>query len=408
MNPSLALLHRYPFEKLAQLFSGISPPENQAQILWSIGEPKHPVPEFIASQLCDGASSLGSYPAIAGGADLRLAIAQWLNRRFLQDGAADPEKHILPVNGTREALFSFAQCVVNPLADALVLMPNPFYQIYEGATLLAGATPWFCNLSHTNNYLPDFSALPADVWKRCQLIYICTPGNPPGSVIPLEQLSELIELANKYDFVIASDECYSELYFDENHPSAGLLAAAWQNGYKDFSRCIVFHSLSKRSSVPGLRSGFVAGDADILKTYRHYRTYHGCSMPPPIQQGSIAAWSDEEHVRANRQLYRAKFKAVLDILAPVNTNEPDTIDTRQPDGAFYLWTRVPGDDTIFARQLYAQENLVVLPGSYLSRDAHGTTPGYGYVRMALVSPLEQCLDGARRLRRFVEQYKEKK
>ncbi len=439
MNPSLQLLQPYPFEKLSKLFAGITPPADRTQILWSIGEPKHPVPPAIAATLVESAGSLGSYPAIAGSAELRQAISSWICQRFLEAQAVDPEKHVLPVNGTREALFSFAQCVVSPEPDAVVVMPNPFYQIYEGAALLAGATPWFLNLAPENNYLPNLASVPDDVWRQCQLIYICTPGNPAGSVIPLDQLQELIRLADQYNFVIASDECYSELYFDEARPSIGLLQAAWQMGRKDFSRCVVFHSLSKRSSVPGLRSGFVAGDAEIIQRYRHYRTYHGCSMPPPVQSASITAWGDEEHVRENRALYREKFKAVLEILQPVNlahevkvlaarkdNSPPDTsassqtgldekqlipeyqiakrLHATQPEGGFYLWAKVPGDDTKFARALYASENLVVLPGSYLSRVAHGSMPGYGFVRMALVAPLDQCVEGAKRLRSFVEGY----
>lgn len=420
MNPALDLLHPYPFEKLNKLFSTVQPPADKQQILWSIGEPKHPVPDFIASTLSESSHSLGTYPAIAGSAELRQAIARWLCNRFTKTGAVDPEKHLLPVNGTREALFSFAQCIVSASPEALVVIPNPFYQIYEGAAFLAGASPWFLNLSEQNNYLPDFNAVPADIWRRCQLIYICTPGNPAGSTIPLDQLQHLIELADQYDFVIASDECYSELYFNEEYPNPGLLQAAWQAGRKDFARCIVFHSLSKRSSVPGLRSGFVAGDADIIKRYKHYRTYHGCSMPPPIQTASIVAWGDEQHVRENRELYREKFAAVLEILSSVNAASPSAVaagatansrpdkskmfSAKQPDGGFYLWAQVPGDDTLFARSLYEKENLVVLPGSYLSRTAHGDTPGYGYVRMALVAPLDQCIEGANRLKRFVETY----
>lgn len=406
MNPALALLQPYPFEKLGKLFSDVEPPADRQQILWSVGEPKHPVPPAIVQKLQESAVLLGTYPPIAASVELRTSIGNWIDQRFLQPQAIDPERHVLPVNGTREALYSIAQCVVSPCPGATVVMPNPFYQIYEGATLLAGATPWFQNLSAQNSFKPDFDAVPDAVWKDCQLIYICNPGNPAGSVLSTPELIKLIDLADKFDFVIASDECYSELYFDENNPPAGLLKAAWQSDRTDFKRCIVFHSLSKRSSSPGLRSGFVAGDADIIKQYRQFRTYHGCSMPPPIQAASITAWSDELHVRENRRLYKEKFADVLKILSPVIDGNGDSFYTEQPEGGFYLWTRVPGDDTKFARQLYAKENLVVLPGSYLSRTAHGITPGYGYVRMALVAPQEQCLEGAERLKRFVEHYKE--
>lgn len=402
MNPALKELQPYPFEKLAKLFSGVTPAADRSQILWSVGEPKHPVPPLIIESLREHATTLGTYPPIAGSTELRSAIGAWLAKRFKIQ--TDPEKQILPVNGTREALYSIAQCVVNPSRDAVVLMPNPFYQIYEGATLLAGAKPWFLNLTESNNFEPDFGAVPSDVWNNCQLVYICNPGNPAGTVMSVDKLKKLLELADKHDFVIASDECYSELYFDEEHPPAGLLQAAWESGRKDFQRCIVFHSLSKRSSCPGLRSGFVAGDPEIIAKYRHFRTYHGCSMPPPVQAASIAAWSDEEHVRLNRQLYKNKFAEVLKILGPVNSTDSGAIFTRQPDGGFYLWTRVPGDDAAFARELYARENLVVLPGSYLSRTAHGITPGSGYLRMALVAPMEQCVDAAHRLMHFVQEY----
>lgn len=429
MNPALQHLHPYPFEKLNKLFADVTPPDRE-QILWSIGEPKHPVPERIARTLEEHSFSLGTYPAIAGSGDLRSAIAAWIDRRFLGGSGCDPDRHVLPVNGTREALFSFAHCVVQPAPDALVLMPNPFYQIYEGAALLAGATPWFLNLVEESGYLPDFSSVPDHVWNKCQLVYICTPGNPAGAIIPRTQLQQLIELADKHDFVIASDECYSELYFDEASPGVGLLQAALAMNRPDFDRCVVFHSLSKRSSVPGLRSGFVAGDPEIIKKYRHYRTYHGCSMSPPLQLASISAWTDEEHVRQNRELYRKKFAAVLEILAPINARAKQAslcgaeasgqskelpgktgelparmLATSQPDGGFYLWTRVPGEDTDFAKALYKQQNMIVLPGSYLSRTVNDLTPGHGYVRMALVAPMEQCIEGANRLKDFMEEYR---
>ena len=406
MNPALELLQPYPFEKLAKLFSGVEPPTDRQQILWSVGEPKHPVPQAIVQKLQESALSLGSYPPIAASLELRSAIGRWVDQRYLHTPGIDPERHVLPVNGTREALYSIAQCVIDPRPKATVVMPNPFYQIYEGAALLAGATPWFLNLSAQNKFKPDFDLVPDSVWRDCQLLYVCNPGNPAGSVLSDSDFTRVIELADKFDFVIASDECYSELYFDETRPPVGLLEAAWEAGRTDFRRCIAFHSLSKRSSSPGLRSGFVAGDPDIIKKYRHFRTYHGCSMPPPIQSASITAWSDESHVRENRKLYQEKFNQVLDILSPIISTSNSRFYTERPDGGFYLWTKVPGDDTEFARQLYAKENLVVLPGSYLSRTAHGTNPGYGYVRMALVAPKDQCIEGAERLKRFAEAYKE--
>ena len=302
---------------------------------------------------------------------------------------------MLPVSGTREALFSFAQAVIDHTRQARVLMPNPFYQIYEGAALLAGAEPYFMNTTQDNAFLPDFDAIPKAVWQRCQLIYICSPGNPTGRVIPLAQLQQLINLAEQYDFVIASDECYSELYFDESMPPVGLLEAAQSLGNTEYKHCVVFHSLSKRSNLPGLRSGFVAGDARILSEYYRYRTYQGCALPPPIQHASIAAWSDETHVRENRELYRQKFQRVIALLG-------DVLPVSQPDGGFYLWPKLPINDEQFTRDLYAQQNITVLPGRYLSRDAHGINPGEGYVRMALVADQAQCEQAALRIRTFMQ------
>jgi N-succinyldiaminopimelate aminotransferase len=330
--------------------------------------------------------------------ELRQGIAQWLGRRFnLPKAAIDPERHILPCNGTREALFAFAQAVVDPGQRALVLMPNPFYQIYEGAALLAGAQPYFLNTTQQTGFLPDFDHVPDEIWARCQLLYICSPGNPSGAVMPAATQRQLIELAERFDFIIASDECYSELYNDESAPPPGLLQTAWEMGNTELKRCVVFHSLSKRSNAPGLRTGFVAGDAAILSRFLLYRTYHGAALSVPVQFASLAAWQDEDHVVANRELYRQKFAAVTDILGELL---PVTI----PAAGFYLWPRIHGDDQEFAKALYAHKNVTVLPGSYLSRDYFGVNPGRGYVRMALVAPLDECVDAAHRIRDFIQSY----
>ena len=319
-----------------------------------------------------------------------------MNRRFaLPANSLDAERHVLPVNGTREALFAFAQCAIDRRQPARVLMPNPFYQIYEGAALLAGAMPYFLNTTADSGLAPNFEAVPEQVWQECQLLYLCTPGNPTGAVIDQETLQHLIGLAEKYDFIIASDECYSEIYFDEDEPPVGLLQAAAAMGNDDYRRCIVFHSLSKRSNLPGMRSGFVAGDAGIIRDFFRYRTYHGCSMAPYAQAASIKAWGDEQHVQENRRYYQQKFAAVLDILTPV-------MDISRPDAGFYLWPRTPVDDTVFARELYARHNVTVLPGSYLSRVAHGGNPGSFHVRIALVAELDECVDAATRIRTLCE------
>jgi N-succinyldiaminopimelate aminotransferase len=328
---------------------------------------------------------------------LRAAIARWATRRFgLTRVPLDPERHILPVAGTREALFSIAQALIDASQpEPVVLMPNPFYQIYEGAALLAGARPYFLNTLPENGYRMDFARVPAQLWPRVQLVYVCSPANPTGAVLSHADFARLLQLAQQYGFVIASDECYCEIYCDEAHPPVGLLQVANDLGIEDFRHCLVFHSLSKRSNLPGLRSGFVAGDATIIERYLQYRTYQGCALPPPTQLASIKAWNDEEHVRENRRQYREKFDAVLDILAPV-------LDVSRPDAGFYLWPRTPQDDETFARELYARENVLVLPGRYLTRAAHGLDPGAGRVRMALVAPLAECVDGARRIRNYVE------
>ncbi|MGR8940477.1 MAG: succinyldiaminopimelate transaminase [Gammaproteobacteria bacterium] len=395
MTPHLQKLQPYPFEKLAALKQGIAPPAGKQHIALSIGEPAHATPHLIQETLLTHLHGLANYPTTKGLPELRQTIAAWLSRRFgLAEGLMNPETQILPVSGTREALFSFAQCLIDRTADPVVVMPNPFYQIYEGAALLAGAEPYFLNTVEANAYLPDFAAVPESIWRRCQLLYICTPGNPSGAVIPRETLTRLLELAEKYDFVIASDECYSELYDDENNPPPGLLEAAHAIGNTDFKRCVVFHSLSKRSNAPGLRSGFVAGDAAILQDYFKYRTYHGAAMPLPTQHASIAAWRDEKHVVENRRLYREKFAATIDILSEV-------CSLHQPPAGFYLWLKTPIDDTEFTHQLFAQQNMTVLPGSYLSRDFGGLNPGRNHVRIALVAPLEDCIDAAERLKSFL-------
>jgi N-succinyldiaminopimelate aminotransferase len=389
MNPDLGLLQPYPFEKLAKLKAGITPPAQLEHIALSIGEPKHQPPSFVVEELIHHLHGLANYPLTRGSEALREAVAGWLLRRF--KAKVDPATQILPVAGTREALFSFAQCVVNRADKPLVLMPNPFYQIYEGAAYLAGATPWFYPTPAENGFLPDFDAIPVEVWKRCQLIYVCSPGNPTGAVLPEATYRRLLELADEHGFIIASDECYSELYYGA--PPVGLLQVCANLGRDDFARCVVFHSLSKRSNLPGLRSGFVAGDAAILKGYHLYRTYHGCTLPPPTQAASVAAWRDEAHVEKNRELYLQKFTKVIEILG-------DTLDVRMPEGAFYLWTQTPISDTEFARRLFAEQNVTVLPGSYLSREVDGHNPGAGYVRMALVAEMDECAEAAERIRHF--------
>ncbi len=395
MNHALNQLQPYPFEKLRALLAGVTPPADKRAIALSIGEPKHKSPEFVAKALADNLDQLAVYPTTLGIPALREAIAAWCERRFgVPQGWLDAARHVLPVNGTREALFAFTQTVVQRDAGGLVVSPNPFYQIYEGAAFLAGAEPHYLPCQEDNGFNPDFDAVPADVWQRCQILFLCSPGNPTGALVPMEQLKKLIALADEHDFVIAADECYSELYFDEENPPPGLLTACAELGRSDFKRCVVFHSLSKRSNLPGLRSGFVAGDADILKAFLLYRTYHGCAMPVQTQLASIAAWQDEAHVRANRDQYRAKYDAVLEILQPV-------LDVQRPDGSFYLWAKTPGDDATFTRELFAREHVTVVPGSYLSREVNGENPGAGRVRMALVAPLAECIEAAERIRSFL-------
>ena len=387
MNPNLQRLEPYPFTKLQALFSDLQPPANKTPIALSIGEPKHSAPQFVLDVIRDNLQLLSSYPKTAGTLELRKAIANWLERRFGLK-PLDVAHQVLPVNGTREALFAFAQSVVSP--GALVMSPNPFYQIYEGAAFLAGAQPHFINCTAQSGFLPDFSFVSEDDWRRCELLFLCSPGNPTGAVLSIAQLQQLIRLSHEYNFVIASDECYSEIYFDENTPPPGLLEACAAMGDADYKNCVVFHSLSKRSNLPGLRSGFVAGDADILKAFLLYRTYHGCAMPAHHQLGSIAAWSDEAHVVENRRLYREKFATVLDILQ-------GHINVSEPAAGFYLWPETPVPDTEFARMLYAQEHVTVLPGQFLARESGGVNPGENRVRIALVAPVEQCREAAERI-----------
>ena len=395
MNPDLSLLQPYPFERLAELNAGVVPPADLQPIPLSIGEPKHTTPAFIAETIISHLHGLSQYPLTRGQPALREAIGDWLNRRFaLPHGSLDPAQQVLPVNGTREALFAIAQAVIDRSRRPVVLMPNPFYQIYEGAALLAGAEPVFMNTTAETGYLPDFSRISDALWQRVQLVYICSPGNPTGAVMGMPELQGLIELADRHDFVIASDECYSELYFDESAPPAGLLQAAAAMGRTDYRRCLVFHSLSKRSNAPGLRSGFVAGDLELIASFLRYRTYHGCAMPPATQAASIRAWQDEEHVITNRALYREKFRAVTDLLQP-------ELDVQIPPAGFYLWPVTPVDDCRFARGLLEQQNVTVLPGSFLSRTHDGINPGENHVRMALVAPLDDCIEAAQRIRAYL-------
>ena len=393
MNPNLQKLQAYPFEKLRRLFSDIQPNPALAPITLGIGEPAHAAPEFVLNTLQNSLNSIGQYPATAGTEALRQAIANWLCRRFQLSTVT--EDQIIPVNGTREALFAIAQAVIDRSSNARVVYPNPFYQIYEGATLLAGATPLLANCDETTGRA-DYSHITAAQWQQTQLLYLCSPGNPTGAVTPLKQLQWLLQQAETYNFIIAADECYSEIYYDENQPPVGLLQAAAAMGNHSFKRCLVFHSLSKRSNLPGLRSGFVAGDASLIAHFLRYRTYQGCSMSLPTQQASITAWNDETHVQYNRQLYREKFdtfKAILGNLLPIQI----------PAGSFYLWPQLPISGTEFARLLYQQQHITVLPSVYLARHHNGHTPGEYRVRLALVSEPAVCAEAAHRIKATLEQ-----
>jgi N-succinyldiaminopimelate aminotransferase len=393
LNPQLSLLQPYPFERLRQLFASVTLPSGLRPINLSIGEPKHPTPQLVLEALAAGSKGLANYPTTAGPPALREAIAGWLQRRHRLT-SIDPATQVLPVLGSREALFSFAQTVIDRTRDgATVVVPNPFYQIYEGAALLAGARPHYVNSLDDNGFASRWSEVPETVWARTQLLYVCSPDNPTGRVVTAEEWRQLFELSDRHGFVIAADECYSEVYFDEAKPPLGSLAAAQALGREGYPRLLSFGSLSKRSNSPGLRSGYVAGDAALVRAFLLYRTYHGSAMSPAVAAASIAAWNDEAHVRVNRDLYREKFSRLTPLVA-------ESLPTRHPDAAFYLWARTPDDDARFARRLYAEEAVSVLPGSYLGREADGTNPGKGFVRIALVAPLEECAEAVDRLVRL--------
>ena len=394
MNPGFEALQPYPFQRLAQLFEGVKPGD-QPRITLTVGEPGHRAPSFVLEALALALDKAGSYPSTAGSDDLRSAIADWLAKRF---GLAplDPYRQVLPVNGTREALFAIAQVLVTPGTDGAVVCPNPFYQIYEGAALLAGSTPTFVPVLAETGFQPDFSQLGDRDWAKVELLYLCNPGNPAGAVIPQQQLQNLIRLAKEHNFVIASDECYSEIYPNEDKPPGSLLTAAAAMGHQDYRDCLVFHSLSKRSNLPGLRSGFVAGDADLIARFLRYRTYHGCAMPPHHQAASTVAWRDEHHVHSNRAHYRSKFNKVLPLLSPV-------LATDRPEAGFYLWPETPVDDTEFATQLLARCNVAVLPGQYLGRPVAGMNPGADRVRIALVAEEAICVEAVERIVHSLQQ-----
>ena len=390
MNPRLEHLHPYPFQKLRELFSGVTPNPALTPINLSIGEPRHPTPQFIKDALIAGLGGLANYPITQGSDALRESIATWAGRRY--GVTLDPATEVLPVNGSREALFAFAQASVDSSRHGrrVIISPNPFYQIYEGAALLAGARPFFLNTVPENDFSMDWSKVPEDLWEQVNLVYVCSPGNPTGKVMSLDDWKALFDLADTHGFVVASDECYSEIYFEEGKPPLGALTASHQLG-RGFRNLIVFNSLSKRSNVPGLRAGMVAGDAALIKQFLLYRTYHGSAMSPAVQAASMAAWNDEAHVVENRRQYAQKFAAVMPLLK-------DAMPFDTPDAAFYLWARVPGgDDTAFARELYRSQHVTVLPGSFLARDAGNVNPGKGFVRIALVESLEACIEAARRM-----------
>ena len=394
MNPRLASLRPYPFEKLRALFAGVVPRASLPHVSLGIGEPRHPTPEFIKRALTESLPKLASYPPTAGSEALRQAIADWLVRRYGLR-AIDWRSEVLPVNGSREALFAFAQTVLDPShGDAIVVCPNPFYQIYEGAALLAGAHPYYVNATPERGFAAEYGSVPSEIWGRTQLLYVCSPGNPTGKVLDLGQWKEIFSLSDRHGFVVASDECYSEVYFDEGSPPLGALQAAAQLG-RGFERLVVFSSLSKRSNVPGMRSGFVAGDAAILKSFLLYRTYHGGAMSPAVQDASVAAWRDEAHVRENRRRYAEKFALLTPLLH-------DALKVEAPEAGFYLWAPTPISDTEFARRLYAEQHVTVLPGSFLARESNGLNPGANRVRMALVAEADECLEAARRIVEFAK------
>lgn len=391
MNPRLELLQPYPFERMNVLKHGLVGNPDHPHVALSIGEPKHPPPDVVVRALADLEllqRDLGVYPATRGGEVLREQIAEWIARRFR--ARLRPEDQVLPVSGTREALFSFAQAVLTGNPGSVCVMPNPFYQIYEGAALLGGADPYFVDVTAATGYQPDFRSVPDEIWERCELLYVCSPGNPTGRVLPEADALWLLEQARRFDFLIAADECYSEIYLDEAAPPAGFLEVAANAGLDDFERLVVFHSLSKRSSLPGLRSGFVAGDAAVLERYYGYRTYEGCAMPAHVQHASALAWADETHVAANREAYREKFAAVTPLLERA-------FRVVAPEGGFYHWLDVGRDDQAFARDLFVATNITVLPGSFISRESHGGNPGAGHIRVAWVADLASSVDAATRL-----------
>lgn len=398
MNPNLEFLKPDPFERLDELLAHTHPPATLYPIVLSIGEPDYSASPYVIDKLKDNIELIQYYPTVQGIPDLRKAIRNWIIRRYqINPDYVHEDAHILPVNGARESLFTIAQVVIDPhQEDPLVMMSNPFYQVYESAAIIANATPVFLATTAENGFLPDFSVVPDAFWRNCQLIYICSPGNPTGKVFTKKIFFELINLSLKYQFVIASDECYSEIYRDEKQPPIGLLQMAAEFGNHEFTNCLAFNSLSKRSNVPGLRSGFVAGDKEIIRKYLRYRTYHGCSMPLPNQYASIACWNDEQHVIDNRRDYKNKFDAVYEILSPV-------LEVAIPDASFYLWLKLPvDDDEKFTHELYRTQNVAVLPGSYLSRKTGNKNPGQGFVRIALVASLDDCIEAARRIRAFVQ------
>ncbi len=394
MNPNLAKLQPYPFEKLNKLKAQAHVSTDLPHIALSIGEPKHASPNFVKQAMIDNMDKLANYPTTKGLPELRKAIASWCQQRFNLP-TLNTDTQVLPVNGTREAIFSFTQAMVSAGPNALITSPNPFYQIYEGAAYLAGAEPHYLPCLEENKFKPDFDNVPSEIWQRTQILFICSPGNPTGAVITLDELQKLIKLADQYDFILASDECYSEVYVGNVSPPVGLLEACVEMGRDDYKRCVVFHSLSKRSNLPGLRSGFVAGDAELLGQFFQYRTYHGCAMSIPNQLASIAAWNDEDHVKENRRLYTQKFAAVLEILSPV-------MDVSQSDASFYLWAKTSINEEEFTQRLFAEQQVTVLPGSYLSRTVNGINPGKNRIRMALVAELDECIEAARRIRKLVE------
>jgi N-succinyldiaminopimelate aminotransferase len=389
MNPNLDLLHPYPFQRLRELFANITPNKQYKPINLSIGEPKHTTPGTIQKTLTDHIDGLANYPTTQGSLALREAISNWATRRY-NIPALNENSEIIPINGSREALFAIAQTVINNSKPApIVICPNPFYQIYEGAALLAGAEPYFINTLPETQHAMDFDSVPESILQRTQLIYICSPGNPTGKVLSLKEWEKIFKLSDHYGFVIAADECYSEIYFDESSPPLGALQAAHQLG-RDYSRLLIFSSLSKRSNVPGMRSGFVAGDDEIIKKFLLYRTYHGCAMNPAVQAASVAAWNDETHVVENRKLYSEKFNTVIPAL-----QKKWSVET--PDAAFYLWVDTKEPDTTLALRLYRDLNITVLPGSFLAREAHGINPGQNFIRMALVAPFEECMEATNRI-----------